>query len=122
MRIGQIRYSVCRWQPMAHRTIGGMTDDDVGRPEPPSAKAATAQLWEARSLSRRADRSAAPPRRWMTPLPSSSRPRRVPALSSWCATSWCSSVRCSEARRRQVVELGDFRPTGISFPPVIVAG
>jgi DNA-binding ferritin-like protein len=41
---------------MAHRTIGGMTDDDVGRPEPPSAKAVTALLREARSLSRRADK------------------------------------------------------------------
>jgi len=34
----------------------GMTDDDVDRPEPPSAKAVTALLREARSLSRRADK------------------------------------------------------------------
>ena len=33
-----------------------MTDDGVGRPEPPSAKAVTALLREARSLSRRADK------------------------------------------------------------------
>ena len=31
-----------------------MTDDDLGRPDPPSAKAVTALLREARSLSRRA--------------------------------------------------------------------
>jgi len=36
--------------------IDGMTDHDVDRPEPPSAKAVTAQLREARSLSRRADK------------------------------------------------------------------
>ena len=41
---------------MAHSTIGGMTDDDLDRPEPPSAKAVTALLREARSLSRRADK------------------------------------------------------------------
>ena len=34
----------------------GMTDDDLDRPEPPSAKAVTALLREARSLSRRADK------------------------------------------------------------------
>ena len=33
-----------------------MGDDDVDRPEPPSAKAVTAMLREARSLSRRADK------------------------------------------------------------------
>jgi hypothetical protein len=33
-----------------------MTDDDVDRPEVPSAKAVTALLREARSLSRRADK------------------------------------------------------------------
>jgi hypothetical protein len=33
-----------------------MTDDDADRPEPPSAKAITALLREARSLSRRADK------------------------------------------------------------------
>jgi hypothetical protein len=33
-----------------------MTDDDVDQPDPPSAKAITALLREARSLSRRADR------------------------------------------------------------------
>ena len=52
------RCSVCRgrgsWWP--HSTIGGMTDDDLDRPEPPSAKAVTALLREARSLSRRADK------------------------------------------------------------------
>jgi DNA-binding ferritin-like protein len=36
--------------------IDGMTDDDLDRPEPPSAKAVTALLREARSLSRRADK------------------------------------------------------------------
>ncbi len=41
---------------MAHSTIGGMTDDDLDLPEPPSAKAVTALLREARSLSRRADK------------------------------------------------------------------
>lgn len=40
---------------MAHSTITGM-DDEVDRPEPPSAKAVTALLREARSLSRRADK------------------------------------------------------------------
>ena len=39
-----------------HSTISGMGDDDVDRPEPPSAKAITALLREARSLSRRADK------------------------------------------------------------------
>jgi hypothetical protein len=39
-----------------HSTISGMDDDDVDRPEPPSAKAVTALLREARSLSRRADK------------------------------------------------------------------
>ncbi len=33
-----------------------MTDDDLDQPEPPSAKAVTALLREARSLSRRADK------------------------------------------------------------------
>jgi DNA-binding ferritin-like protein len=33
-----------------------MTDDDLDRPEPPSAKAVTALLREARSLSRRPDK------------------------------------------------------------------
>jgi hypothetical protein len=41
---------------VARRTIGGMTDDEVDRPEPMSAKAVTALLREARSLSRRADK------------------------------------------------------------------
>ena len=41
---------------MAHSTIGGMTDDDLDRPEPPSANAVMALLREARSLSRRADK------------------------------------------------------------------
>jgi hypothetical protein len=41
---------------MVHSTISGMGDDDVDRPEPPSAKAVTAMLREARSLSRRADK------------------------------------------------------------------
>ena len=44
----------------SHSTIDGMTDgmtdNDVDRPEPPSAKAVTALLREARSLSRRADK------------------------------------------------------------------
>ena len=39
-----------------HSTIGGMSDDDVDRAEPVSAKAVTALLREARSLSRRADK------------------------------------------------------------------
>jgi hypothetical protein len=39
-----------------HSTICGMTDDDVDRAEPLSAKAVTALLREARSLSRRADK------------------------------------------------------------------
>ncbi len=38
-----------------HSTITGM-NDEVDRPEPPSAKAVTAPLREARSLSRRADK------------------------------------------------------------------
>jgi len=37
-------------------TISSMGDDDVDRPGPPSAKAVTAVLREARSLSRRADK------------------------------------------------------------------
>ena len=37
-------------------TINVMGDDEVDRPEPPSAKAITALLREARSLSRRADK------------------------------------------------------------------
>jgi DNA-binding ferritin-like protein len=41
---------------VARSTIEDMTDDDVDRPEPPSAKAVTALLREARSLSRRADK------------------------------------------------------------------
>ena len=41
---------------VVHSTISGMGDDDVDRPEPPSAKAVTAMLREARSLSRRADK------------------------------------------------------------------
>ena len=40
---------------MVHSTLCGMTDD-ADRPEPPSAKAITALLREARSLSRRADK------------------------------------------------------------------
>jgi hypothetical protein len=38
--------------------MGAMTDDDTDRPEPVSAKAVTALLREARSLSRRADKLA----------------------------------------------------------------
>ena len=41
---------------MEHGTICGMTEDDVDRAEPVSAKAVTALLREARSLSRRADK------------------------------------------------------------------
>src|SRR5664280_986161 len=41
---------------VAHSTISSMGDDDVDRPEPPSAKAITAMLREARSLSRRANK------------------------------------------------------------------
>ena len=44
---------------MEHSTIGGMTEDDVDRAEPLSAKAVTALLREARSLSRRADKLSA---------------------------------------------------------------
>ena len=43
------------WALVAHSTLCGMTDD-ADRPEPPSAKAITALLREARSLSRRADK------------------------------------------------------------------
>jgi hypothetical protein len=43
------------WTLVAHSTLCGMTDD-ADRPEPPSAKAITALLREARSLSRRADK------------------------------------------------------------------
>ena len=38
------------------RRINGMADDDMDSPDPPSAKAITALLREARSLSRRADK------------------------------------------------------------------
>jgi DNA-binding ferritin-like protein len=41
---------------VVHSTISSMGDDDVDRPEPPSAKVVTAMLREARSLSRRADK------------------------------------------------------------------
>jgi hypothetical protein len=41
---------------VVHRTIDGVTEDDVDRPEPVSAKAVTTLLREARSLSRRADK------------------------------------------------------------------
>ena len=41
---------------MANSTITGMDDNEVDRPGPPSAKAVTALLREARSLSRRADK------------------------------------------------------------------
>ena len=44
------------WALVAHSTLCGMTDDDADRPEPLSAKAITALLREARSLSRRADK------------------------------------------------------------------
>ena len=43
------------WTLVAHSTLCGMTDN-ANRPEPPSAKAITALLREARSLSRRADK------------------------------------------------------------------
>ena len=43
-------------QVVVGRTIIGMTDDDMDSPGPPSAKAVTALLREARSLSRRADK------------------------------------------------------------------
>jgi hypothetical protein len=43
-------------RPVVHSTISSVGDDDVDRPEPPSAKAVTAMLREARSLSRRADK------------------------------------------------------------------
>jgi hypothetical protein len=43
------------WALAARNTISGMTDDDADRREPPSAKAITTLLREARSLSRRAD-------------------------------------------------------------------
>jgi hypothetical protein len=41
---------------VVRRTINGMADDDMGSPDPPSAKAITALLREARSPSRRADK------------------------------------------------------------------
>lgn len=41
---------------MVHSTINAMTDDGEDRQAPPSAKAVTALLREARSLSRRADK------------------------------------------------------------------
>ena len=44
------------WALVAHSTLCGMTDDDADRPEPLPAKAITALLREARSLSRRADK------------------------------------------------------------------
>jgi hypothetical protein len=56
------RCAVGRGQLVARSTIESMTDDEgmtadaVNRPEPPSAKAVTALLREARSLSRRADK------------------------------------------------------------------
>ena len=54
----RIRCSVCGGQLAAGRTIGGMTDDDADQPEPFSAKAITALLREARSVSRRAEKLA----------------------------------------------------------------
>ena len=50
------RCSVGRERLVVHSTISSMGDDDVDRPEPPLAKAVTAMLREARSLSRRADK------------------------------------------------------------------
>ena len=41
---------------MVRRRINGMTDNDMDSPDPPSAKAITTLLREARSLSRRADK------------------------------------------------------------------
>jgi hypothetical protein len=53
-----MRCSVCRGQGVVRRPIGAMTDNDTNRPGPVSAKAVTALLREARSLSRRADKLA----------------------------------------------------------------
>ena len=50
-----------------HSTICGMTDDDVDRAEPLSAKAVTALLREARRCRGARTSSVVPPRRWMTP-------------------------------------------------------
>ena len=61
---------------------------------------------------------AAPPRRWMTPRPSSSRLRPAPARSSSCTTSRCSNASCSDARRRRFVEI-PCRPIRLRARPAI---
>ena len=97
---------------MAHSTIGGMTDDDLDRPEPPSAKAVTA-LREARSLSRRADKLGAtaaavddPTTRQLTAAACTSMEQLVHHLM-------LLERQVSEARRRQVVEPDSFFGAGI---------
>ena len=63
---------------------------------------------------------AAPPQRWMTPRPNSSRLGPAPASSSSCTTSRCSNASCSDAKRRQFVEILS-RPIRIRAWPAIAA-
>jgi hypothetical protein len=62
----------------------GMIDDDVDRPEPASAKAVTALLREARSLSRRADKLGGIAATVDDPTTQQLASTACTSMSSWC--------------------------------------
>ena len=93
-------------------TISSMGDDDVDRPEPPSAKAVTALLREARSLSRRADKLNGTAAAVDDPTTQQLAAEAcTSAWSSWCTTSCCWNVRHSAASSHQ---LGAGRAAAVS--------
>ena len=91
-----------------HSTISSMGDDDVDRPEPPSAKAVTAMLREARSLSRRADKLSGTAAAVDDPTTQQLAAEACTSMEQLVHHSCCSNARCSAASRRPVVEPDSF--------------
>jgi hypothetical protein len=79
---------------------------DADRPEPPSAKAITALLREALSLSRRADKLSGTAAAVDDPMTQQLAAEACTSMEQLvCTTSCCWNARCSVVRRQQVVEL-----------------
>jgi len=93
-----------------------MTDDDADRPEPLSAKAITALLREARSLSRRADKLSDTAAAVGDSMTQQLAAEACTGVEQLVTTSCCWNARCSVVRRQQAAELPDPAAGGLGGP------
>ena len=80
-----------------------MADNDMDSPDPPSAKAITALLREARSLSRRADKLGGTAATVDDTTTQQLAAAACTSMEQLGTTSRCSNANCSDTRRRQFV-------------------